>query len=121
MGNEESLPTDNNINPDVIFSTKLKTDIIKEKPLKTVDSNRKMSMGLLQKLPIFSYTSDGGSSKKELSDNCSISSDELMSEDSPVTPPGPDLSHLSDSEREHIAKVLARAKNIERDEDERLR
>lgn len=121
MGNEESLPADNNnLDQSAIYPSKLKTDLFKEKPTKPVETNRKMSMGLLQKLPMFTYTSEN-SGKKDLPDNCSISSDELLSEDSPVTPPGPDLTHLSDSEREHIARVIARAKNIERDEDDRLR
>uniref|UniRef100_A0A1I8IJ95 RabBD domain-containing protein n=1 Tax=Macrostomum lignano TaxID=282301 RepID=A0A1I8IJ95_9PLAT len=42
------------------------------------------------------------------------------SEDSPVTPPEPDLSHLTDEERLQIARVLARARQTELEEDERL-
>ena len=41
--------------------------------------------------------------------------------DSPVTPPEPDLSHLTDEERAQIAAVIARAKEYERDEDDRIR
>jgi hypothetical protein len=42
-------------------------------------------------------------------------------QNSPVTPPEPDLSHLSQEERAQIAAVIARAKALEREEDERIR
>ncbi|XP_074644484.1 uncharacterized protein LOC141901256 [Tubulanus polymorphus] len=41
-------------------------------------------------------------------------------QNSPVTPPEPDLSHLTEEERMQIASVIARAKALEQVEDERI-